>query len=137
MKKFLNAIAAVMAASVLMIMLVSCGGAAMEYEKNTDGYYMISQPEAMKIMKEKPGYIIVDVRTQSEYDSGHIKGAICIPNETIGSGEIELLPDKNATILVYCRSGRRSKEAAAKLAAGGYTNVYEFGGIITWSGDVE
>ena len=77
------------------------------------------------------------MRTQQEYDEGHIPQAICIPNEIIGLREnIEELPDKSQMILVYCRSGRRSKEAAEKLASLGYTNVIEFGGIITWTGPI-
>ena len=76
------------------------------------------------------------MRTQSEYDEGHIPNAICVPNETIGSDDIPELPDKEQLILVYCRSGRRSKEAAAKLADMGYTNIKEFGGIIDWTDDV-
>ncbi|HCA56294.1 MAG TPA: hypothetical protein DEO95_12620 [Ruminococcaceae bacterium] len=88
-------------------------------------------------MKTESGYIILDVRTQQEYDEGHIPQAICIPNEIIGLREnIEELPDKSQMILVYCRSGRRSKEAAEKLASLGYTNVIEFGGIITWTGPI-
>lgn len=76
--------------------------------------------------------IIVDVRTKSEYDEGHIKNAVLIPNETIGTEPPSKLPDKNAIILVYCRSGRRSRDAANKLVKMGYTNVYDFGGIINW-----
>ena len=80
-------------------------------------------------------YIILDVRTEEEFKSGHIPNAICIPNETITGGELGALKDKNQLILVYCRSGRRSKEAAQKLANLGYTNVKEFGGIIDWTGE--
>lgn len=80
--------------------------------------------------------IILDVRTQEEYDSGHIPGAICIPNESIGTEQPEELPDLRQVILIYCRSGNRSKQAAQKLFDMGYTNVYEFGGIIDWTGEV-
>ena len=80
--------------------------------------------------------IVVDVRTQEEYDYGHIPGAICIPNESIGDKQPAELPDLDQIILVYCRSGRRSKEASQKLADIGYTRVYEFGGIIDWTGEV-
>ena len=76
---------------------------------------------------------IVDVRTQSEYDEGHIQNAVLIPNETIGSDPPTNLPDKNAIILVYCRSGRRSEEAARKLVNLGYVSVYDFGGINDWT----
>ena len=96
----------------------------------------ISMNEAMEMMETEEGYIILDVRTMEEYKEGHIPGAICVPNETIGENEIEELPDKEQMILVYCRSGNRSKQAAAKLAEQGYTQIYEFGGIIDWPGEV-
>lgn len=75
---------------------------------------------------------MLDVRTQAEFDEGHIPDALCLPNEEIGEDVSMLLPDLNAEILVYCRSGRRSKEAGEKLAKLGYTKVYDFGGIIDW-----
>ena len=99
-------------------------------------YRQITQEEAAQIMKEEKGFIILDVRTEEEYDEGHIPGAINIDNEDIGTYELPELPDKDQMLLVYCRSGRRSKEAAEKLVALGYTQVLEFGGIITWPGDV-
>ena len=83
------------------------------------------------MMNEKE-VVIVDVRTKSEYNEGRIKGAILIPNETIGKEMPSDLPDKNATVLLYCRSGRRSREAANKLVELGYKNVYDFGGINDW-----
>ena len=82
------------------------------------------------------GHIIVDVRRQDEYDSGHIPGAILIPNESISTEQPAELPDLDQTILIYCRSGRRSKEAAQKLFDMGYTHIYEFGGIIDWTGEI-
>ena len=88
------------------------------------------------MMEEETGYIILDVRTQDEYAQGHIPGAICVPNETIGTADIPELPDKDQRIFVYCRSGRRSKEASQKLAELGYTDIVEFGGIIDWQGEV-
>lgn len=97
-------------------------------------YKQVTQDEAQKLMETKSDYIILDVRTQDEYKSGHIKGAICIPNEEI-SGAVSELPNKKQLILVYCRSGRRSKEAAQKLADSGYTNIVEFGGINDWQGE--
>ena len=96
----------------------------------------ITQEEAKQIMAEGSDYIILDVRRQDEYDAGHIPGAICVPNESIGTEEIPELPDKDRMLLVYCRSGRRSKEASAKLAELGYTCVLEFGGIIDWTGEI-
>ena len=99
-------------------------------------YQQISQEEAKEMMEQDGTQIIVDVRTQEEYDSGHIPGAVCIPNESIGTEQPDALPDLEQIILVYCRSGRRSKEASQKLADMGYTNVYEFGGINDWTGEI-
>ena len=100
-----------------------------------NGYTQISQDEAKDMMARDDGHIIVDVRRQDEYDAGHIPGAIIIPNEDINTEQPKELPDLDQIILVYCRSGRRSKEASEKLAKMGYTNIYEFGGIITWTGE--
>ena len=99
-------------------------------------YMQISMNEAVEMMETEKDYIILDVRTIEEYEEGHIPGAICVPNETIGENVIEELPDKGQVILVYCRSGTRSKQAATKLAEQGYTNIYEFGGIIDWTGEI-
>ena len=101
-----------------------------------NSYRQISQEEAKEMMARDDGHVIVDVRRQDEYDAGHIPGAILIPNESIGTEKPEKLPDTDQIILVYCRSGRRSKEAAQKLFDMGYTKVYEFGGIIDWKGDI-
>ena len=98
-------------------------------------YQQVTAAEAVSLMDTEEEYIILDVRTREEYENEHIPVAICIPNETIGAKEIPELPDKNQLILVYCRSGNRSKQAAEKLAALGYTNIVEFGGIIDWPGD--
>ena len=100
-------------------------------------YEQISKEEAKQLIADEVGYVIVDARTLEEYAGGHIPGAICIPNETIGTEAPEVLPDKEQLILVYCRSGNRSKQASQKLAKLGYTNVKEFGGIIDWDGDIE
>ena len=100
------------------------------------GYVHISQEDAMVQMVDGEDYILLDVRTQAEYAEGHIPGAICLPNETIGSEPPAELPDREQTILVYCRSGRRSAEAAQKLADMGYVNVLEFGGILDWTGEI-
>lgn len=99
-------------------------------------YQQITQEEAARILDGEAGFILLDVRTEEEYDEGHIPGAVNLPNEDIAAEEPELLPDRDQMILVYCRSGRRSKEAAAKLAAMGYTQVLEFGGIMDWTGEV-
>ena len=95
-------------------------------------YTQISAEQAMTIMDEQEDYILLDVRTESEFAEGHIEGAILIPNTEITSRAEEELPDKDALILLYCRSGNRSKQAAQALADLGYTNVQEFGGIIDW-----
>jgi len=100
-------------------------------------YRQIGMDEAITIMEEESGYIILDVRTPEEFAGKHIPGAINIPNETIGTDEIPELPDKDQLILVYCRSGNRSKQASEKLVKLGYTNVVEFGGINDWPGDTE
>ena len=88
------------------------------------------------MMEKDDGHVIVDVRREDEYASGHIPGAICIPNETIYKDRPQELPDLNQVILVYCRSGNRSKRAARMLYEMGYTQVYEFGGIIDWTGEI-
>ena len=95
-------------------------------------YDQISGAEAKALMDSESGYIIIDARTQSEYDEGHIPGAILIPEYEIADRAENELPDKDQLILVYCRSGRRSKIAAEELVKLGYTNVKEFGGIIDW-----
>jgi rhodanese-related sulfurtransferase len=99
-------------------------------------YQQITQEEAKEMMKADDGHIIVDVRRQDEYDSGHIPDAILIPNESIGTEKPKELPDLDQIILIYCRSGRRSKEASQKLADMGYTHIYEFGGIVDWTGEI-
>lgn len=99
-------------------------------------YQQIGMDEAIAIMDEQDNYIILDVRRPDEFASGHIPGAINVPNESIGEGDIPELPDKGQLILVYCRSGNRSKQASAKLVKLGYTNILEFGGILDWPGDI-
>lgn len=100
-------------------------------------YTQISAAEAKRIMDSGEAHVILDTREQNEFDSGHIPGAILIPHEEIKSRAPQMLPDKNAQILVYCRTGRRSKIAAASLSELGYTNVKEFGGIVDWPYQVE
>ena len=96
----------------------------------------ITAEEAKKLMDSEEGCIILDVRTREEYDQGHIPGAVLIPNTEIEAKAADLLPDKGQLILVYCRSGRRSKLAAQNLADLGYTNIREFGGILDWPYEV-
>lgn len=103
--------------------------------KGENTYTSISMDEAISIMEKESDYIILDVRTLEEFKEKHIPGAICVPNETIGNEGIPSLPDKNQKILVYCRSGNRSKQASQKLADMGYTNIFEFGGINDWTGE--
>lgn len=114
----------------LMAMLTGCG----KNEKEA-AYRQVSADEAMSIMESEDNYIILDVRTPEEYSERHIPDAINVPNETIGNEPVTELPDKNQMILVYCRSGNRSKQASEKLAALGYTNIVEFGGINSWTGE--
>ena len=103
---------------------------------NTDiEYRQISMADAVIMMETESNYIILDVRTAEEFAEKRIPGAINVPNENIGDSDIPELPDKDQLILVYCRSGRRSKLAAEKLCALGYTNVVEFGGINDWRGE--
>lgn len=104
-------------------------------ENKDMSYTQISMEEAVSMMEEEIDYIILDVRTAEEFAEKHIPNAINIPNEVIGTEEIAELPDKDQLILVYCRSGNRSKQASEKLAALGYTNIYEFGGINDWTGE--
>ena len=99
-------------------------------------YEQISGAEAKALMDSESGYIIIDARTQEEYDQGHIPGAILIPEYEIADRAEKELPDKNQLILVYCRSGRRSKIAAEELVKLGYTNIKEFGGIIDWEYEI-
>ena len=106
-------------------------------EETKMGYIMIPQDSAYQLMNDDSlDVVVVDVRTDEEFDEGHIPGAICIPNEVIEDEAEMILDDKDQTILVYCRSGRRSKEAAAKLVDLGYTDIREFGGIIDWQYDI-
>ena len=112
------------------LLLAGCAAPAEEIT-----YRQINMDEAITIMEEASGYIILDVRTPEEFADKHIPGAINVPNETIGTEEISELPDKDQLILVYCRSGNRSKQASEKLAALGYTNIVEFGGINDWPGE--
>ena len=124
----------------LCVILSSCSAANKSASSNGDSgkssYTHISQDEAKKMMETDDGHVIVDVRRADEYASGHIPGAILIPNETIGKEKPVELSDLDQIILVYCRSGNRSSQAAKKLADLGYKNVYDFGGIMSWTGDV-
>lgn len=125
MKKFLS-IAALMI--LLVALCTGCGGVT---------YKHLTHDEAKKMIAENPNVIIVDVRTQEEYDNKHIPNAVLIPIDDLKAGDFSKLPDKNATILTYCWTGRRAEDASKILADKGYKNVYEFGGIIDWTGEFE
>ena len=115
-----------------LLLLAGCGGNA------ADGAYQQITQEEAKEMMDNQEVIILDVREQDEYDGGHIPGAVLLPVGTIDdTTAAQVIPEKDATVLVYCRSGNRSKTASAALADLGYTNIYEFGGINTWPYETE
>ena len=121
---------------LLLLLLTGCGGTASNASSESD-YQQISQEEAKEMM-DTQDVIILDVREQDEYDSGHIPGTILLPVGTIDEETAaEVIPEKDSTVLVYCRSGNRSKTASSALAELGYTNIYEFGGINTWPYETE
>lgn len=119
----------ILAALCLVLLLAGCTSL------DSAGYTQVSSEKAAQLMEDYDDEIVLDVRTPEEYAEAHIPGAINVPNEEIGEEPIAELPDKDQIILVYCRSGNRSKEAAQKLADQGYTNVIEFGGINDWHGE--
>lgn len=120
---------------VLLLVLTGCGKTDPDEQNNS--YEKISMSEGIKRMESDEDYILLDVRRADEFEAGHIPGAVNLPNEEIGSEDIPSLPDKEQTIYIYCRSGNRSKQAADKLLALGYTNLIEFGGIIDYTGELE
>ena len=121
---------------LLLLLLTGCGGTASNSSSEND-YQQISQEEAKEMMDTQE-VIILDVREQDEYDSGHIPGAVLLPVGSIDEDTAtEVIPEKDSTVLVYCRSGNRSKTASSALAELGYTNIYEFGGINTWPYETE
>ena len=124
---------------LILLTALLLGGCAAQSASPSDKatYRQISMEEAVTIMAQESDYIILDVRRADEFASGHIPGAIHVANESIGTAEIPELPDKDQLILVYCRSGNRSKQASQKLADLGYTNIVEFGGILDWPGEIE
>ena len=123
----------------LLLSLSGCGSAGQiqdDPDMGNSSYSQIDQETAKEMMAREDGHIILDVRRQDEYAEGHIPGAVLLPNESIGTEPPEELPDLDQIILIYCRSGNRSKQAAQKLFDMGYTNIYEFGGINTWTGEI-
>ena len=120
---------------LVVMLLTACG---QDTENNREAVYVnITAEEAKQIMDTEEDYIILDVRTQEEYDQGHIPGAILIPDTEVEVTAEDVLTDKDQLILVYCRSGRRSKLASEILVELGYTNIKEFGGIIDWPYEIE
>ena len=122
---------------VLAGILAACGsrsenGGTKKEDEMKGEYHKITAEEATESLDSGDDIIILDVRTQDEYEESHIPGAILIPNETIGTEMPEQLPDAGQEILVYCRSGNRSAQAAKKLVEAGYTQIYDFGGIMDW-----
>ena len=117
-----------------LLLLSGCGKKENSVEIT---YEKISMSEGLKRMESDKDFILLDVRRADEFAAGHIPRAVNLPNEEIGKAEISSLPDKNQTIYIYCRSGNRSKQAADKLLALGYTNLIEFGGILDYTGELE
>ncbi|MGN0573582.1 MAG: rhodanese-like domain-containing protein [Acutalibacteraceae bacterium] len=117
---------------ITLVLFASCAQTEKENTAETTDYLNISAQEAKEIMDSETGYVILDVRTEEEFAEGHIPGAILIPDYEIEAKAEQILTDKNQLILVYCRSGRRSKIASESLVSLGYTNIREFGGIIDW-----
>ena len=121
----------------LMVSLAGCGNRE-EDAKNTASYQQITAEEAKSMMEEQPDAVILDVREQDEYDAGHIPGAVLLPVDTINEETAaSVIPEKDTVVLVYCRSGNRSKTASKALVDLGYTQIYEFGGIKDWPYEVE
>lgn len=113
------------------------GSNATNDSSNSSSYQQVDAETAKELMDTENDYVILDARTQAEYDQGHIPGAILIPHDTVATAAEDALPDKDQLILVYCRSGNRSKQASQALVDLGYTNVIEFGGINNWPYEVE
>ena len=123
---------------ILLLVAAMLTACSQTTEENREAVYMnITAQEAKEIMDTRQGYVILDVRAQEEYDQGHIPGAIVIPHTEVEEQAESVLKDKDQLILVYCRSGRRSKLAADALVKLGYTNIMEFGGILDWPYEVE
>ena len=118
--------------TICLFGITGCNSDKPTVTESGNSYEQISAAEAKKLMDSETDFAIVDARTQEEFDAGHIEGAIMIPEYEIEAKAESLLPDKDQLILVYCRSGRRSKIASEALVGLGYTNVKEFGGIIDW-----
>lgn len=142
-RTFLNAV--FLASVISLAGLTGCLGAPTgdngntnsDSGSNSNSHQQVDAEAAKELMDTEDDYVILDARTQTEYDEGHIPGAILIPHDTVATAAENALPDKDQLILVYCRSGNRSKEASQALVDLGYTNVVEFGGINSWPYEVE
>lgn len=122
---------------ILALSLFLAGCMVTKTSKTSGSYKTISSKEAQQMIEDNKDALILDVRTAAEYESGHIPNAVNLSNEDIQAGKVDSLKDKSQLIMVYCRSGNRSRQAAQKLAELGYTNVVDFGGIQSWQGDIE
>lgn len=122
---------------ILALSLFLAGCMVTKTSKTSSSYKTISSTEAQQMIEDNKDELILDVRTAAEYESGHIPNAVNLSNEDIQAGKVDSLKDKSQLIMVYCRSGNRSRQAAQKLAELGYTNVVDFGGIQSWQGDIE
>ena len=122
---------------ILALSLFLAGCMVTKTSETSSSYKTISSPEAQQMIEDNKDALILDVRTAAEYESGHIPNAVNLSNEDIQAGKVDSLKDKSQLIMVYCRSGNRSRQAAQKLAELGYTNVVDFGGIQSWQGDIE
>ena len=122
---------------ILALSLILAGCMVTKTSETSGSYKTISSTEAQQMIENNKDALILDVRTAAEYESGHIPNAVNLSNEDIQAGKVDSLKDKSQLIMVYCRSGNRSRQAAQKLAELGYTNVVDFGGIQSWQGDIE
>lgn len=122
---------------ILVLSLFLAGCMVTKKSETSSSYKTISSTEAQQMIEDNKDALILDVRTAAEYESGHIPNAVNLSNEDIQAGKVDSLKDKSQLIMVYCRSGNRSRQAAQKLAELGYTNVVDFGGIQSWQGDIE
>ena len=122
---------------LIVLGLIFCCVSCSKKETGSPAYHLITAEEAASMMEKETEYIIVDVRRPDEYAEGYIPGAVNIPNEEIGSERPPELPDTDRLLLVHCRTGIRSRQAAEKLVSLGYTRVYDFGGILSWKGELE
>ena len=122
---------------ILALSLFLAGCMVTKTSETSGSYKTISSTEAQQMIEDNKDALILDVRTAAEYESGHIPNAVNLSNEDIQAGKVDSLKDKSQFIMVYCRSGNPSRQAAQKLSELGYTNVVDFGGIQSWQGDIE